>query len=206
MRPLYKCIWCSLQVLLKTLFGFRVYHADRVPLEGAVIVASNHVSLADPPVLGAAIPREMYYLGKRELFENRFLGPVVSALNTIPVSRGRPDRAALRSIARLLEEGQAVVFFPEGTRGPGDRLLPGKIGLGKLALDAGVDVVPAHIRSSNCLRKTLFRRRRLVVRFGPPLSSQWIRQQGQGKTAYRRVVDEVMRRIENLRDLAQCKK
>jgi len=205
MRPLYKCIWWFLQVLLKTLFGFRVHHADRVPLEGAVIVASNHVSLADPPVIGASIPRGIYYLGKRELFKNRFLRAVVTDLNTIPVSRGRPDRAAFRRIARLLEEGQAVLFFPEGTRGPGDRLLPGKIGLGKMAMDAGVDIVPAHISSSNCLRKTLFRQRRLVVRFGPPLSAQWIRQQGQGKPAYRRVVDEVMRHIEDLGRQTQAK-
>jgi 1-acyl-sn-glycerol-3-phosphate acyltransferase len=144
MRPLYRCSWQLLQILLKTLFGFRVYHADRVPRKGSVIVASNHISLADPPVVGAAIPREMYYLGKKELFQNRFLCAVVTAYNTIPVSRGRPDRAALRRIAQLLQEGQAVLVFPEGTRGPGDRLLPAKIGLGKLAMDAGVDVVPAH--------------------------------------------------------------
>jgi 1-acyl-sn-glycerol-3-phosphate acyltransferase len=205
MRPLYKWSWQFLQILLKTLFGFRVYHADRVPSEGAVIVASNHISLADPPVVGAAIPREMYYLGKKELFNNRFLRAVVSAYNTVPVSRGRPDRAALRRIARLLHEGQAVLWFPEGTRGPGDRLLPGKIGLGKLALDAGVDIVPAHVGSSNCLRKTLCRRRRLTVRFGPPIPARWIQQQGQGKMAYRRVVDEVMRRIQDLGHLAQPK-
>lgn len=198
MRPLYKCSWQLLQILLKTLFGFRVYNADRVPLEGAVIVASNHISLADPPVVGAAIPREMHYLGKKELFENRFLGAVVTAYNTVPVSRGRPDRAALKRIARLLQEDQAVLLFPEGTRGPGDRLLPGKIGLGKLALDAGVDIVPARVSASNCLRKTLTRRERLTVRFGRPVAARWIRQQGQGKTAYRRIVDEVMRRIEHL--------
>ena len=198
MRPLYKCSWQFLQVLLKSLFGFRVYDADRVPCQGPVIVASNHISLVDPPVVGGAIPREMYYLGKKELFENRFLCAVVTAYNTVPVSRGRPDRAALRRIARLLQDGQAVLMFPEGTRGPGDRLLPGKIGLGKLAMDAGVDVIPARVRGSNCLRKALTRRSRLTVRFGQPIPAQWIKKQGQGKTAYRRVVDEVMRRIEDL--------
>jgi len=198
MRPLYKCFWLLLPILMKPLFGFRVYHADRVPLKGAVIVASNHISLADPPVVGAAAPREMHYLGKKELFENRFLGALVAALNTVPVSRGRPDRAALKRIAQLLRDGQAVLMFPEGTRGPGDRLLPGKIGLGKLALDAGVNVVPARVSASNCLWKTLTRRRRLTVRFGQPVEARWIREQGQGKTAYRRVVDEVMRRIDEL--------
>jgi len=198
MRPLYHCSWQLLQIFLKPLFGFRVYDADRVPLQGAVIVASNHISLVDPLVVGAAIPREMYYLGKKELFENRFLGAVVTALNTVPVSRGRPDRAALRRIAQLLQENRAILMFPEGTRGPGDRLLPGKTGLGKLAMDAGVDIIPAHVSGSNCLRKMLIRRQRLTVRFGSPISTQWIQQQDQGKMAYRRVVDEVMRRIEDL--------
>jgi 1-acyl-sn-glycerol-3-phosphate acyltransferase len=198
MRPLYKWSWQFLQIVLKTLFGFRVYDADRVPLNGAVIVASNHISLADPPVVGSAIPREMYYLGKKELFDNILLGAIVGAYNTIPVNRDRPDRAALRRISELLEDGHAVLMFPEGTRGPGDRLLPGKIGLGKLAMDAGVDIVPAHVSSSNCLVKTLRRKRHLTVRFGPPIDAAWIQRQGRGKKAYRQVVDEVMRRIGDL--------
>lgn len=195
MRPLYKWSWRLLNICLRVLFGFRVYDQDRVPKEGPVIVASNHISLADPPVVGAAIRREIFYLGKRELFAHRLLAAVVRAYNTVPVNRGGADRAALRRIAQLLDEGQAVLLFPEGTRGTGKTLLPGKLGIGKLAIDAGVSIVPAYVDASNSLRKTLLRKQRLTVRFGLPISNDWIRTHGQGKEAYRRIVQEVMERI-----------
>jgi 1-acyl-sn-glycerol-3-phosphate acyltransferase len=188
---------------LKTLFGFRVYDRDRVPSSGPVIVASNHISLADPPVVGSAISRELNYLGKKELFSNRFLAMVIRAYNTVPVNRDRPDRAALRRIEGLLKSGQAVLLFPEGTRGSGDVLLPGKLGTGKLAVDSGAMIVPACVSGSNCLSKTIFRRKRLTVRFAPPISADWIQQQGRNKEAYRRVVDEVMERIMSLKRTAE---
>jgi 1-acyl-sn-glycerol-3-phosphate acyltransferase len=193
-----------LNLLFKTLFGFRVYDSDRVPSTGAVIVASNHISLADPPVVGSAISRELNYLGKRELFSNRFLAAVIRSFNTVPVNRDRPDRAALRRIEGLLKSGQAVLLFPEGTRGPGDVLLPGKLGAGKLAADSGAMIVPAYVSGSNCLRRTIFRKKRLTVRFAPPISADWIQQQGRDKEAYRRVVDEVMERIASLQRTAEA--
>jgi len=203
MRPLYKWSWRLLNVFFKTLFGFRVYDQDRVPSQGPVIVASNHISLADPLVVGAAIRREIFYLGKRELFSHRLLAAVVRAYNTVPVSRGSPDRAALRHIAQLLKGGQAVLLFPEGTRGTGRTLLPGKLGIGKLAVEAGVAIVPAYVDASNNLSKTLWRKKRLTVRFGPPISDDWIRTQGHGKEAYRRIVQEVMERIGLLKRSAE---
>lgn len=200
MRSLYKWSWLFLNILLRTLFGFRVYGQEMVPTEGAVIVASNHISLLDPPVVGAAIPRESHFLAKKELFRNRLLALVIRTYNTVPVSRGRADRAALRRIAELLKEGQAVLLFPEGTRGPGDTLLKGKLGVGKLAVEAQVPIVPAYICASNHLRKTLFRKRRLTVSFGSPIPRSWIGTLGQNKAAYRMVVQEVMQRIKALQN------
>lgn len=199
MRPLYKWSW-RLQILfLKALFGFRVKGQEMIPDEGGVIVASNHISLVDPPFVGAAIPRECHFPAKKELFENRLFGAFIKAYNAMPVNRGKPDRGALRRIAKLLREGQVVLLFPEGTRGPGDRLLEGKLGLGKLAVEGHVPIVPAYICSSNLLRQTLIRKRRLTVSFGPIISDSWISTLGGDKRAYRRIVQEVMDRIETLR-------
>lgn len=198
MRSLYKWSWLFLNILLKTLFGFRVQGQEMVPTDGAVIIASNHISLLDPPVVGAAIPRETHFLAKKELFKNRLLAWIIKAYNTVPVSRGRPDRAALRRIAELLRQGHAVLLFPEGTRGPGGTLLSGKLGVGKLAVEAQVPIVPAYICSSNRLRQTLFRKRRLTVSFGCPIPRNWIGTLGQDKSAYRQIVQEVMQRIEAL--------
>jgi 1-acyl-sn-glycerol-3-phosphate acyltransferase len=198
MRPLYKWSWRFLNLFLKTLFGFRVKGQEMIPDGGAVIVASNHISLVDPPVVGAAIPRESHFLAKKELFESRLLGALIKAYNTVPVNRGRPDRAALRRIAELLRQEQVVLLFPEGTRGPGDRLLTGKLGVGKLAVEGHVSIVPAYICGSNRLRQTLIRKRRLTVTFGPIVPDSWIRSLGQDKSAYRQVVQEVMSRIRAL--------
>jgi 1-acyl-sn-glycerol-3-phosphate acyltransferase len=176
-----------------------------VPVHGAVIVASNHVSLVDPPVVGAAIPREMHFLAKKELFTNRLLARIVKAYNTVPVKRGSVDRIALRRIAELLREGHAVLLFPEGTRGPGDVLLRGKPGVGKLAMEAQVPIVPAYICASNHLRLTLLRKRRLTVSFGSPIPWKWISTLGHDKSAYQHVVQEVMKRIRALQLAVEVK-
>ncbi len=198
MRPLYKWSWRFLNIFLKGAFGFRVHGREKIPDHGSVIVASNHISLMDPPVVGAAIPRELYYLGKQELFTNRLLARIVRAYNTIPVSRGRPDRAALRRITQLLKEGHAVLLFPEGTRGPGDRLLEGKLGVGKLAVEGRATIVPAYVSASNRLRDTIIRKRRLTVSFGSPIPSSWICTLASDKPTYQMVVQEVMDRIRAL--------
>jgi len=179
----------------------RIQGRGMIP-SGPAIVASNHISLVDPPVVGASIDREMYFLGKKELFESWFLGPVIRSYNCIPVNRARPDRAALRRIAEILRDGQAVLLFPEGTRGPGDELLPGKPGVGKLAIEAQVPIVPAFISGSNHLWQTFLRKRRLSVSFGAPIEQSWIASLGHDKTAYRQLAQEVMSRIESLRGTA----
>jgi 1-acyl-sn-glycerol-3-phosphate acyltransferase len=195
MRPLYKWSWRFLNFFLKTLFGFRVRGQEMVPAHGAVIVASNHVSLVDPPVVGAAIPREMHFLAKKELFTNRLLATIVKAYNTVPVKRGSVDRVALQRITQLLREGQAVLLFPEGTRGSGNTLLRGKPGVGKLAMEAKAPIVPVYICASNHLWQTMLRKRRLTVSFGSPIPWSWISTLGQDKAAYQKVVQEVMKRI-----------
>ena len=195
MKPLYKWSWRFLNIFLKTFFGFRVQGQEMVPVHGAVIVASNHVSLVDPPVVGAAIPREMHFLAKKELFTNRLLARIIKIYNTVPVKRGAVDRVALRRIVEILRQDQAILLFPEGTRGTGNTLLRGKLGVGKLAVEAKVPIVPAYIFASNHLRQTLLRKRRLTVSFGPPIPWSWISTLGQDKSAYQRVVQEVMRRI-----------
>jgi 1-acyl-sn-glycerol-3-phosphate acyltransferase len=198
MRPLYKWSWRFINAVLKALFGFRVQGQEMIPSDGAIIIASNHISLMDPPVVGAAIPREVYYLGKKELFRNRLFACVIRSYNTVPVSRGRADRAALRRIAELLRGGNAILLFPEGTRGPGNTLLNGKPGVGKLAIEGRVSIVPAYISGSNHLRKTILRKNRLTVSFGPPIPWSWMENLEKDKSAYRKVTQEIMHRIGTL--------
>ena len=117
----------------RVLFRLRVVGADRMPREGRLIVASNHVSLLDPPLVGCASPRELDYMAKAELFRIPGLGGLIRRLNAHPVDRTGSDSAALRLALRLLETGRALLVFPEGTRGTEGRLGPARAGRG----DAG---------------------------------------------------------------------
>ena len=95
---------------------------ERVPRDGALLLASNHSSLLDPPLIGCVLPRELDYLAKTELFRIPGFGALIRRLNAHPVDRSGSDSAALRLALRLLGDGRAVLVFPEGTRGAEGRL------------------------------------------------------------------------------------
>ena len=99
--------------------------ADRVPREGRLLLASNHLSVLDPALIGAVLPRELDYMAKTELFRIPGFGALIRRLNAHPVDRSGSDSAALRLALRLLGDGRAVLVFPEGTRGAEGHLQAG---------------------------------------------------------------------------------
>ena len=103
-------------VMVRTIFGLRVVGLENVPAAGGVVVAANHISNLDPPILGVAVPRPVSYMAKKELFAMPLLGPLIRHLNAFPVDRAAGGTAALRASLRLLKDGQCVVVFPEGGR------------------------------------------------------------------------------------------
>jgi len=149
---------------VRTAFRYRVVGAENVPLHGGVVVAANHISNLDPPLLGVAVPRPVSYMAKKELFAIPVLGPVISHLNAFKVDRDAGGTAALRASLRLLKEGRCVGIFPEGGRN-----LTGtnqeKAGAAFLAAASGAPVVPAAIVGSRKLRPFA----RVTVIFGEPL-------------------------------------
>jgi 1-acyl-sn-glycerol-3-phosphate acyltransferase len=179
---------------------------EHVPPTGAVLLAANHESLLDPPLIGAAFPRELHYMAKAELFRVPLLGPLIRRLNAHPVERAGSDAAALRLALRILQGGQAILVFPEGTRGTGGRLRPGRPGAGMLAALAGVPVVPVYVDGSGrALPRgaTVPRPQRVTVHFGAPLRFAGAR----GKARYQEISNEIMAAIgrlkaESERDLA----
>lgn len=101
---------------LSVVFRMRVYHSERVPLDGPLIVAANHVSYFDPPMLGAALPRPVSYMAKQELFAIPLLGRAIAAVGAYPVDRHGSAGAAIKRSVEVLRAGGAVGIFPEGTR------------------------------------------------------------------------------------------
>ena len=115
--------------LMRAWFGLRVKGAEHVPARGPALIVSNHQSILDPPVIGGAARRQIYFLAKAELFRIPMFGSLIRALHARPVRREGSDPGALRTAAQLLGEGKALLIFPEGTRSLNGRLGEGKPGV-----------------------------------------------------------------------------
>ncbi|MHB8510430.1 MAG: lysophospholipid acyltransferase family protein [Candidatus Dormibacteria bacterium] len=123
----------------------QVEGSGRVPRTGGVLLISNHISTADPPILGARSPRPLHFMAKAEWFKSRFLGWLGHELLCYPVIRHTADRGALRHTLELLKAGQAVAIYPEGTRTEDAQMREPEAGAGFLARHSGVPIVPVGI-------------------------------------------------------------
>lgn len=187
---------CFLKVFMK----FKKYGEEHLPEKGGAIIASNHAAYIDPPILGVASCRELYFLAKKELFRYRLFGWLMEKLNAVPISRGGYDREGLERSVELLKEGKVLVLFPEGTRGRNGRLREARPGTGKIALEAGVPIVPAYIQNSRNLVRVLLKGGSVGVSFGSPIESAWLARIPRNKEGYRLIGQEIMRRIELLKE------
>lgn len=151
-------------------FGARVCGEERVPETGGLVVAANHRSYLDPPVLGAWFPRMIHFMAKKELFAMPVVGPVITSWQAFPVDRERADLGAIRHALRILRDGGVVGIFPEGRRNL-DGEAKARGGAVLLAATAKVPIVPvALVGTSVALRR--FRRSGMEVRIGEPIVLQ----------------------------------
>jgi 1-acyl-sn-glycerol-3-phosphate acyltransferase len=121
-----------------------VYHLERAPRTGALIVAANHVSYFDPVLVGAAMPRPLYYMARDSLFRPP-LGWVIRQVNAFPVRRGAADIGSVRRALAVLERGDALLVFPEGTRSADGQLQAAQPGIGLLARRTGAEILPVFV-------------------------------------------------------------
>lgn len=200
MKLFYRICWTLVRIFLIVYCRLRTIGIENIPAKGGFILACNHIAAGDPPFLGAALKREMYFLAKKELFENPLLGLLIRNLNAIPVDRGLFDRNALTISLRKLQDGFGLILFPEGTRSRTGELGRGKPGIGMLALEAGVPIIPARIENSRKFLRLPFSRRRLIMKFGGPITPGFLAKFEKSKEGYRALVQEVMRNIRSLED------
>lgn len=157
------------RMVFGTVFGLRVTGVERVPPTGGLLIASNHISEMDPPVLGSSIPRTLHFMAKSELFHGRIPASFFLRLNAFPVNRRGVDRGALRTSETILLSGGALLMFPEGTRSNDGRPLPPKPGIGMIVSRTGVPVLPAFIHGTNRPLSAIFRNPRFTVSLGLPI-------------------------------------
>jgi 1-acyl-sn-glycerol-3-phosphate acyltransferase len=129
----------------RALLGARFTGAERVPLTGPVVIAPNHVSYMDPVLVTIPIRRVLHYMALEPFFRVPALGALMRWCRAFPVQEGEPDRAAVRTALRLLQQGEPLVIFPEGGRSPDGSLQPFRPGAFRLALAVGAPVVPVTI-------------------------------------------------------------
>ena len=194
-RPSYRVARLWSRLVLGLFFGLRANGAERLP-SGAFLLASNHKSYLDPPLLGAAAPRPISFLAKEELFRVPGLGAVIRLLGATPIRRGAADRHGLEEALARLSQGTPLVVFPEGTRIRGPGLGEPHPGIALLARRASVPVVPVRIWGSDRPWRAFLRRReRIWVLFGDPLPPPAVG----GATAARDFARGVMAAIATLR-------
>ena len=130
------------RVLFVTLFGIRVYHAERLPREGGVLVVSNHQSYLDPILVAVGMPRPFQPMARESLFRVAPFRWLIRSLYAFPVRRGTADFGAVREALRRLRAGAVVLMFPEGTRTRDGSIEPLQGGPVTVALRGGVPIVP----------------------------------------------------------------
>ncbi|HWC27874.1 MAG TPA: 1-acyl-sn-glycerol-3-phosphate acyltransferase [Solirubrobacteraceae bacterium] len=159
-----------LQPFFLVYFRMKRIGMEHVPADGPLIIASNHRSFMDPWVIGMLLRRPIYYVAKTELFRNPVTAWLLNSLGAFPVDRGHGDRDAMDAARRILERGDVVVIFPEGTRTRPGPLGPPKRGVGRLALETGAPVVPVALIGTEAVRRGWrIRPHKVRIRAGRPL-------------------------------------
>ena len=173
-RGVNPILYWTLRAVLVPFFllYFRLQRIGRehLPRTGPLLLAANHRSFLDPFVIGTLVRRPVYYMAKRELFEKRWQAWILNALGAFPVDRGAGDRDAMDTARAILQRGDCVVVFPEGTRTRPGPLGSPRRGVGRLALETGAPVAPVAVIGTDAVRRGWrIRPRKVRIRVGRPL-------------------------------------
>jgi 1-acyl-sn-glycerol-3-phosphate acyltransferase len=163
--PIFEAIYRSFARL-------EVAGAEKLPAEGRVILAANHLSNYDVFPLQFAISRPLFFMGKEELYRNPVMDWMLRQMGSFPVYRGEGDDWAMRHAQSVLEHGQVLGMFPEGARNRGNGLRPGKSGVARLSLACHAPVMPVALHGPQYMFRRIPNRTPVQVRFGELIQPQ----------------------------------
>ncbi|HYG34929.1 MAG TPA: lysophospholipid acyltransferase family protein [Clostridia bacterium] len=207
MNPIYFLGWLFFREFYRIYFGWRAYNVERVPLKGPVILASNHASFLDPPLVGAGLKRGINYLARESLFRFPVVGWVLHRWQVVPVDREGGGAKGLKAILDRLLAGGAIILFPEGTRTRDGKLQPARSGIGLTVIKSTAPVVPVRVFGTfeaYGRHMVLPRPRRIAVKYGRPMYFEQLRKEAETcskqrlKEIYQQVADEIMATIAKL--------
>jgi len=195
----YQMGWQLCSASFNTFFRIEAFGQEKVPMSGPFLLAANHVSYLDPPAVGVSFPRPIHYFARNTLFRGPF-SYILPRVNAVPVdNQGDGDLGAIRTAMKVLNRGDGLLVFPEGTRSYDGNFMEPKRGIGLLACRAGVPVIPARIYGT---RKALGRgqifprwHQPIQVCFGNPLLAEDYDPGGRGKQRFDQAAKRIMKAI-----------
>jgi 1-acyl-sn-glycerol-3-phosphate acyltransferase len=201
MKPLYRFCYILSGLLAKAVFSYRAFGQENIIEEGPAIMAANHQSYLDPPLIGITCRNELYFLARKTLFEKKLLGSLISRVNALPVDLSRGDLVAVRTIINLLKEGHRTVIFPEGTRSLDGNIQQARPGIGMIIAKTLVPVVPIRIFGSfeAWPKGSKIRPHPITVVVGKPM--RFVKEEfgGNNRESYQKISERVLAAIAAIR-------
>lgn len=199
-KIIYRFIpFCFSYPFFKIFGRLEIKGINNIPITGSILIAANHLSYIDPPLLATIIPGGCIFMAKHDLFNIPVLRHIIGYY-AFPVNRQKPSVSAIKTAVSMLDEGKIVVIFPEGSRGMGSDFLPFKNGIGMISVLSKRNVIPALIEGSDKFlppNKILPKPNKIRITFGKPLDLS------QEDTDYTRISHKIMDSIKNMKDLKQ---
>lgn len=201
---IYKLVVLMTRTLVKIFFGYKIIGIENIPKTGSAVLASNHRSFWDPPLLGSLTYRRTYYMAKAELFKNKIFASMISFMGAFPIERKIADKAALKNALAIIENNDSLLcVFPEGTRRKSVKKTKHLPGAAYLSIKTKVPIIPIAIIENKKIKKMkscLPFLSRITINIGSPMHDY----KDETLTA-QEYIDKVMRQIELLKIEAESK-
>jgi 1-acyl-sn-glycerol-3-phosphate acyltransferase len=201
MKPFYTFAYVVCQSISRLIFHLSVKGREYIPQSGPFIAASNHISFADPPLIGSLMKRETAFFAKEELFSKFILKDLIRKLNAFPVKRGEASVSSIKTCIRILQDQKMpLLIFPEGTRIKTGKLGTPERGIAFIAAQTKVPILPVYVENGERLLECVLFRKRLKVRFGEAIHYDDYAPLIKEKKGYTELAQLIMTKIESLKD------
>lgn len=187
----YTFVKNAVKIYMKLRYKITVKGLENVPASGPVIITSTHISDMDPPLVAVTSKRQLAFFAKEELFKIPVLGFIISRLNAFPVSRGKSDRAALKKSVEVLEDGNMLLIFPEGTRSKTGELGEFQEGASFIAMKANAQIVPTAITGK------YDRKNGVTITYGEPIDIKALSDEGVKRKEMTQITREAILKLMN---------
>lgn len=207
MTVAYAVGWRFFRAYFSIYHRFQVFNPERVPLAGPVVLACNHASYIDPPLVGSGVERQINFLARDNIFHVPILAAILRSWEVVPVDRDGGSGRGLKAILDRLSQDRAIILFPEGTRSRHGELNPARSGIGLVVIKSKAPVVPARVFGTYKAfdpHMIIPRPRKLMVKYGRPMLFEALRAEAETcskprlKEIYQEVADQIMAEIARL--------